>query len=199
MARVRSVVAWAVAALLLVALSGVELQAQTIFGVRGGVSVANLDSDTFDSSNRTGFAGGVFLDLGGSGLFGLQLGAQYNQKGAELDLGTTIQNFDLSYLEIPAVVKLGIPLGPVKPSILGGAGLGFNTGCSPDSSECDDVSTVEWHGIFGADLAIYLGGISLWADGRYQVGINEIFDSESFQDLKNKGWTFQAGIGFGSR
>jgi hypothetical protein len=36
-------------------------------------------------------------------------------------------------------------------------------------------------------------------DGRYQVGINEIFDSDSFKDLKNKGWTFQAGIGFGSR
>ncbi len=199
MKRVRYVAACLAAALLLICASSADIQAQTIFGVRGGVSVANLDSNTFDSSNRTGFAGGVFMDFGGSGLLGFQLGAQYNQKGAELDLGDSFQNFDLSYLEIPAALKLGIPLGPLKPSLLGGVGLGFNTSCSPDTTECDSVKTVEWHGLFGADVAIYLGGISLWADGRYQVGINEIFDSDSFKDLKNKGWTLQAGIGFGSR
>lgn len=199
MTRVRYGIAWTAAAVLLVGSTAVDVQAQTIFGVRGGVSVANLESDTFDSSNRTGFAGGVFLDFGGSGLFGFQLGAQYNQKGAELDIGDAVRNFDLAYFEIPAAVKIGIPLGPVKPSLLGGVGMGFNTSCSPSGIECDDVSKVTWHGLFGADVAIYLGGISLWADGRYQVGINDVFSSDSFKNLKNRDWTLQAGIGFGSR
>jgi hypothetical protein len=199
MTRVRYLVGLAVAAVLLLGLATADLQAQTIFGVRGGVTVANLDSNTFDSSNRTGFAGGVFLDFGGSGLFGFQLGAQYNQKGAELDLGDTIENLKLDYLEIPAVVKVGIPLGPVKPSVLGGVGLGFNTSCSPSGPDCDDAASVAWHGILGADLAIYLGGISLWADGRYNIGVNDLFKGDSYKNLKDRAWTLQAGIGFGSR
>jgi hypothetical protein len=177
------------------------LQAQTTLGVRGGASVssASLDIDeTFDKSNRTGFVGGVFADFRGSHMLGFQIGAQYSQKGAELAFDDVADDLDLAYLEIPAVIKLGIPLGIVKPSVFGGAALGFNTSCSEFADEdiCDAFESTEYSGIFGADVAVYLGSLSLWGDARYHVGLNDISgDLEFVDDLKNRAWAFQLGIG----
>jgi hypothetical protein len=178
-------------ALALAAWTAPGAESQTTLGVRGGVSVTSVSLDideTFDESNRTGFAGGVFLDIGGSSPLGIQVGAQYTQKGTELDFGDAVEEFSLDYLEIPVVLKLGIPLGPVKPSVFGGAALGFNTSCEADDDEvCDELSSQDWSGVFGADLAVYLGGVSLWVDGRYHVGLSDISgDLEFVEDLKNQ-------------
>jgi hypothetical protein len=189
------------AGLAFLAFSAPAVQAQTTLGVRGGVSVSSASFDideTFDDSNRTGFVGGVFLDWGRSSLFGFQVGANYAQKGSSLDN----VDLDLAYLEIPAVVKVGIPLGIVKPSVFGGVGLGFKTSCDdPDqvfgTDFCDDVSSTEWSGVFGADAGFYLGSLSLWIDARYNVGLNDISgDFEFVDDLKNRAWNITGGVGF---
>lgn len=183
-------------------LSASALDAQTMLGVRGGVSVASVDLDidqTFDDSNRTGFVGGVFLDFGGGDSpLGFQIGAQYSQKGAELDIGNTVSDLSLDYLEFPAVVKLGLPLRVIKPSVFGGVGLGFNTSCERENDgDCDDeVKSTEFSGILGADVVFYLGGINLFVDGRYHFGLNDISDSVDFDELKNRAWQLQAGLGF---
>jgi len=192
--------------LLLVAVAATVLlvdpaSAQTTLGVRGGVSVASasLDSDTFDESNRTGFVGGAFLDFGGSSLFGFQIGAQYAQKGTEFDAGAAVDELALDYLEIPAVVKVGLPLGSLKPSIFAGAALGFNSNCEEAGGSvevCDDFSDTEFSGVVGADLAIYLGGLSLWADARYNVGLGDIADGDAFGDFSNRAFNLTAGLGF---
>jgi hypothetical protein len=180
--------------------SGAEAQKGLELGFRGGVSVASASvdvSETFDKSNRTGFVGGIFLNYDAS-LLGFQVGAQYSQKGVDLDIGDAVNEFSLSYLEIPAVVKLGIPLGVIKPSVFGGAGLGFKTGCDSNGDDCgDDFKGTDFTGIAGADVAIYLGSISLWADGRYHFGLSNINDANDVVgDLKNRNWTLQAGLGF---
>ena len=180
--------------------SGAEAQNGLEFGARGGVSVASASvdvSETFDKSNRTGFVGGLFMNYDAS-IFGFQIGAQYSQKGVDLDIGNAVREFSLSYLEIPAVVKLGIPLGVIKPSVFGGAGLGFKTGCDSNGEDCaDDFKGTDLSGIAGADVAIYLGSISIWADGRYHFGLSNINDTNDVVgDLKNRNWTIQAGLGF---
>lgn len=180
--------------------SDVRAQEGWELGFRGGVSVASASVDvdqTFEKSNRTGFAGGVFLNYD-AGLLGFQVGGQYTQKGVDLEIGNILNEFDFSYVEIPAVVKLGIPLGVVKPSVFGGAGLGFTTGCDIGGEDCgDEIKSTDWTGIAGADVALYLGSLSLWADGRYHFGLNDINDANDVVgDLKNRNWTFQAGIGF---
>jgi hypothetical protein len=178
---------------------GVEAQQGLDFGFRGGVSVAtaSVSAQTLDKSNRTGFAGGVFLDYE-AGMVGFQVGAEYAQKGVDLDLGDVVHEFDLAYLEIPAVLKLGIPLGVVKPSVFGGVGLGFKTGCDTSGVDCaDELKGTDLLGIAGADLALYLGSVSLWADARYHFGFQDVADaSDVTSDLKNRNWTLQAGIGF---
>jgi len=161
------------------------------------VASASLDAgQTFDKTNRTGFAGGAFLNYD-AGLLGFQVGAEYVQKGVDLDISNTVSQLSLNYVEIPAVLKLGIPLGLVKPSVFGGVGLGFNTGCDNSGTDCaNQVKGNEFAGIAGADVALYLGGISLWADARYHFGLDNINQSAVVGDLKNRNWTLQAGIGF---
>jgi len=188
------------AALLMGTHSGLEAQQGLELGFRGGVSVASASLDasgTFDKSNRTGFAGGIFLNVD-RGVLGFQTGAQYTQKGVELDLGETVSDFSLSYLEIPAVVKLGIPLDVIKPSVFGGAGIGFKSSCDDGGEDCGDAfKSLDYFGIAGADVAIYLGSISFWADGRYHFGLTDVSDtSDVVGDFKHRNWTLQAGIGF---
>lgn len=199
MNRRQSALAGTAAALALTVAASTPALAQTTLGLRGGVSVAtaSFDSETLDDENRTGFVGGVFLDFGGSNLLGFQVGAQYAQKGADFDADQTIDELSLDYLEIPAVVKLGLPLGALKPSVFAGAALGFNTGCDAGADgDCgDDVGSTDVSGVVGADLAIYLGGLSLWADARYNVGLSDIPDGDAFGDFKNRAFNLTAGIG----
>ena len=89
----------------------------------------------------------------------------------------------------------------LKPSVFGGAGMSFVMSCDriegATEVDCkDDIKSTEWLGIAGADLTIYLGGLSLWVDGRYHFGLSNISE-DALTDLKNKNWTFQGGIGFG--
>jgi len=196
---VRSVLVGVVA----LGLVATQSQAQITLGARGGVSVASASLDieeTFSTANTTGFTGGAFLDFSG-GLIGLQVAAQYTQKGSKLDVNQIASDFSLANLEIPAVVKIGLPLGMLKPSIFGGAGASFVMSCDrlegATEVDCkDEVKSTEWLGIAGADLAVYLGGISLWVDGRYHFGLSNVSE-EVGTDLKNKNWTFQGGVGFG--
>lgn len=191
-----------IVALAAVALVSTQAEAQQglELGVRGGASVASASgdlADTFDSSNLTGFVGGLFLNYD-MGILGFQVGGQYTQKGSKLDVGQAVEDFSLNYIEFPAVLKAGIPLGIFKPSVFGGVGLGFNTGCDQEGTDCgDDVKSTEWTGIAGADVAIYLGSISLWVDGRYNFGLSDINNAgDVFGDLKNRSWTFQGGVAF---
>jgi hypothetical protein len=195
---VRSTLA-AVVALALVT-SHAQAQMGAELGVRGGVSVASASWDadaTFDKSNQTGFVGGAFLNYD-MGILGLQIAGQYAQKGFGGTDGTESGEASLDYLEFPAVVKAGIPLGIFKPSVLAGAAMSFALSCDVNGVDCkDEIKSTDFYGIAGADVAIYLGSISLWVDGRYNFSFSDINDGEFIDNLKNKAWTFQAGVAFG--
>lgn len=168
----------------------------TEIGLRAGVSVASasFDTDTFDESNRTGFVGGPFINFD-LGALGFQVAGLYNTKGVQTNVG----ELDLQYIEIPAVVKLGLPLEVIKPSVFAGAAVAFRTGCEIDGVECGDSAfeSTDYLAVVGADVAIYLGAVSFWADARYDIGLSSINDAEDvFGDLKNRNWNLTAGIGF---
>ena len=135
-----------IVALAAVALVSTQAEAQQglELGVRGGASVASASgdlADTFDSSNLTGFVGGLFLNYD-MGILGFQVGGQYTQKGSKLDVGQAVEDFSLNYIEFPVVLKAGIPVGIFKPSVFGGVGLGFNTGCDQEGTDCgEDVKS----------------------------------------------------------
>lgn len=177
-------------------------QARTTFGVRGGVSVASASLDpeeTFDEENRTGIVGGPFVDFD-LGVLGFQVAGLYHEKG--FDEADESRAMDLAYFEVPAVLKVGVPLAFVKPSLFGGVAAAFETECELGGMDCEDAGVetkgTDWSAVFGADVAIRLGPASLWADGRYDVGFSDIHDAgDPFEDIKNRAWSFTAGIGVG--
>lgn len=191
----------AAATALLLATSGAALaQSDVTLGVRGGVSVASasLDVDeTFSDENRTGLVGGAFLAFQ-PGIFGLQFEALYHEKGFREENGP--RDLDVAYVEIPALLKLGLPLAVIRPAVFGGVAVAFETRCEFRGLDCEeaglDTKGTDLSGVFGADLMIDLGGPSLWADGRYSVGFSDIHEAgDVFEDIKNRSWDFTAGVG----
>lgn len=179
-------------------------QAQAMFdkawGAKAGVSVASADigdiGETFSKSNQTGFAGGLFIH-NYWGLFGGQLEGSYIQKGVKQSFGTLgEESIKLDYIELAALLKLGLPLGIVRPGLFGGVGFDILLSCDAAGDDCkDETKSTDWVGIIGGDVIVYFGSFNIFGDGRYNIGLSEVSDVSDFE-YKNQGWTFQAGVGF---
>ncbi len=190
-------------ALLLLFSAAPELRAQGTFGARAGTSVATLDTDAesiLDEDNRSGPVFGVFYNRG-LGTFGYQVEVLYTKRGTELAGGGSL---DLAYVQIPALLKVGIPTGFLQPGLFGGLALAVNVDCDvveDGRSGCGDiagfdVNDVDWNAVAGADLRLSFAMLSLWADGRYYVGLSDVGDFEDIlEDVKNRSWEFTAGVG----
>lgn len=200
LSNLRGALAGAALATLAVGGSATPASAQ-ILGVKGGVSVASASLDTsatFDKENRTGFVGGAFLTWS-VGPLGFQPEVSYARMGFG-ERGAA-DGLKLGYLTGTALLKLGIPLVVAKPSVFGGLAYGIRTNCEVDGTSCSDagldVKRTDTSAVFGGDLAVYIGKASLWADGRYNIGLQDINESSDiFRSVKNRAWQLQAGIGF---
>jgi len=172
------------------------------WGAKAGVSVSSASIDdiggTLDKSNQTGFAGGLFFH-NYWGIIGGQLEASYIQKGTKVSEGSLEESSKISYIELAALLKAGLPLGIVRPGLFGGVGFDIKTSCSgPADVEdvfCDSIKSTDWVGILGGDVIVYLGSFSVFGDARYNIGLGDISEWEDLS-YKNQGWTFQAGVGF---
>ncbi|ELR73847.1 hypothetical protein C900_00011 [Fulvivirga imtechensis AK7] len=169
---------------LLLAATMAGANAQVGLGVKAGLNFANLDA-AGDPDAKTGYHFGAFAEIGLGGI-ALQPELLFSAKGAE--------DFDLSYLEIPILLKknfakvLNIHLGP-QFGILTKAEADFGTGSEDikDSLKSSDLSLVA-----GAGVNLPMG---LVGGARYVLGLSDINDFEgSDSDIKNK--TFQVYVGW---
>jgi hypothetical protein len=160
-----------------------------VLGGRAGVSIAKADveaTDLFDEDNRTGFAGTAFLALG-DGILSLQPEASYIQKG--------VGDIALDYAEVAALLKVGAPIVPnIAPHAFAGIGADFEI--NKDSPLEIDTETVDWNAIFGADVFLDMGLLTLVVDARYALGLRDIRSAgDAVSDLKNRAWLISAGAG----
>lgn len=197
-------------ALPLALLIATPLQAQTTLGVKGGINVANVSTNIDISElvdSRTGFVGGAFVTLGLGSLFAVQPELLYSQKGFKFDeTGTAIQ-FGTNYIEIPVLLKAQFKLAMLRPAVYAGPVASFETGCTVSALEisvnCDDEADFgdrkknEWGAVFGANVDLLLGSITLILDGRYQLGLTNLADVPDGDDeVKSRVWQIMAGVGF---
>jgi hypothetical protein len=193
-------------------------QAQDItFGVKGGLNVANLNTDDPDfediTSAKTGFVGGAFATFGLGSLFAIQPELLYSQKGfkAEDDLFEVDAQLAVNYFEIPILLKAQFDLSMFRPAIYAGPVLSLETSCKVEGSEggidisadCDldeggfaNRKTTDWGAVFGANLDFLLGPVVLILDARYQLGFTNLNDDPEFPDesYNNQLWQIMAGV-----
>lgn len=213
--KIMSVVA---VSLFLLSLTTTPALAGINFGLKGGISLANIKSvpETFEGykwETKQGLAGGAFLEIGLPGPFSLQPEVLYVQKGSKIsatieDISFTLKA-NIDYIEIPLLLKYNlISAGPIVPSIYAGPFVGFNTKAEfvmtaagyPESREDikDDIKNTEFGVAFGVGLTNKLGIVKITLDARYDLGLSNIIEPtvEEPSSIKTRTWLFMVGISF---
>lgn len=173
----------ALSALLLASTTSAE--AQTRFGIKGGVALANMYGDAVGNVElRKGLTGGAFLEIAATPTIAVQLEGLYTQKGAvekaliDLGGGLTIAEgtWKYDYVDVAALLKatfgenvrVGIYAGPVY-SVLMSARA---TGEGVDEDIKDFTKSNDIGGAGGVSLEF---GSGLLLDVRYSFG-TQAFD-----------------------
>ena len=185
-------------------------QAQTTFGLKAGLNVANvtLDDDVeagfevlgVELQPRLGLVAGVFADVALTPQLSFHPEVLYSQKGYTLtseddDLDFTVTQ-QIDYVEVPLLLSYRIPAGPngLVFGIEGGPTFAYKvstgTSCSGDDFDalCDalDVEENEDDGIrdydLGAALGLTVGAGPFGVGARFTQGITTIDDTEGQAD-----------------
>lgn len=153
--------------------------AQVALGIKGGLNFANVDVSDASPDSKTGYHFGAFAEIGMGGI-AVQPELLFSTKGAD--------KFDLSYLEIPILLKknfakvLNIHLGPQ---------FGILTKAESDGTDVKDfLKSSDISGVIGAGVNLPMG---LVGGARYVLGLSDINDGLGSK-IKNK--TFQIYVGW---
>lgn len=151
-------------------------------GVAAGLNFDSFGDLEFGSSsatydNATGYHAGLFYDIG-AGIAAIRIGAFYRDLGEvalTVDGGGPEYLFDLNLIEVPVDLRFNLTTTPaIKPYLLVGPVLSFpNTG---DDRFTDELKTVAVTGTIGAGIAINAGGLKLYPEVRYGIGISRFWE-----------------------
>jgi hypothetical protein len=177
---------------------------EAVFGVKAGISYANLTFDgpeadvNFDQ--RIGFVGGLFMVWPATSKAALQVEALYSQKGTSLDNEEGKGALKLDYLEVPILARFSsAPATRGSFHVFGGPSLGFKmrahgTGDFADNGDDqdvgDDVETFDFGMIVGAGVDV--GHLTL--DARQNWGLSNV-NKDPGDDEKVKTRTFSVMLG----
>ena len=190
-------------------------------GIEGGWTISNFVGNELDNaSNRNGGYGGLtFIVHPSTSAIGFQTGVLYVQRGAQSSfsrgngaLPSITGGVKLAYVEVPAMLRIGVPLSiaGVAPTVIGGASFGWRVSCRAitefgnisTSRNCDDALVNEdadtkrfdVGATVGVELPIKLGERYLAVPSvRYVRGLTRISDNAG-NDIKNS--SVMIGLGF---
>lgn len=180
-----------------------------MFGVKGGLNMANLTGDDVeDSSMKIGAVGGVFMSYDLTEIFAIQPELLFSMKGAKFEDGDLEENLKFNYFEIPLLLKVNLPTdGKIKPMLYAGPALGILMSAKVEDEDVKDYAKSMDIGILagaGVGYAMEKGMLSF--EVRYEVGMTGITDYtdeeleamelEDQPDMKNTGLSFMVGYGF---
>lgn len=187
------------------------------YGIKAGLNVSDINMDDIESSTQTGYVGGLFVNLA-SPLLHLQAELLYTSRKSELG-AFSVNSYNVEtnthYLQVPVLVKFGLPLPLVSPSLYAGpaAALPIKSEMTDRDGDWVDVNDYNqdlvWSLILGADLTLF---DKLIVDIRYDIGVtdlndipvgdilddinDEFTDADEYRDLKDRTFTVMAGFKF---
>ncbi len=193
-------------------------QSNTSLGIKGGLNVTNITSDSQtnsdnnfgldDPSTKLSFHAGLAGDIKFAEIFGLGLEALYSRQGTKTEGNTGLagdfsNDFKLDYITIPLLGKLY--LGDSF-NIHAGLQPGFIINAKQElESELLGKSTTdltESDAIKNFDLSIPIGiGVNtntgFFSDLRYNLGTTAVFNGENDDsDYSSKNRALQVSLGF---
>jgi len=187
------------------------------YGIKAGLNISDINMDDIESSTQTGYVAGLFMNLS-SPLLHLQAELLYTSRKSELG-AFSVNSYNVEtnthYLQVPVLVKFGLPLPLVSPSIYAGpaAALPIKSEMTDRDGDWVDVNEYNqdlvWSLILGADLTLF---DKLIVDIRYDFGVtdlndipvgdilddinDEFTDADEYRDLKDRTFTVMAGFKF---
>lgn len=195
-------------------------------GIKGGFNLASfIGADAGDSESAVGLnAGGSFMLLS-VGPVSIGPEVYYARKKSEStgltvpgDGASVASEFDLAYVEVPLLVSVRLPRfgnDRFQPHLDAGPVFGWNLDCTVDLADqqaspedtCasllggDTGSTLEDYeqGITfggGLDFTVVPGRGALSLDLRTTLGLSDVIERESGEDLEIRNRTFSAMLGY---
>ncbi len=182
-------------------------QSTSSFGIKAGyINSGFIGEDASDQDKKPGFQAGAFFNVtSGNGIIGFQPEILYSQKSTTFRALNIQEEYRLSYLKVPALLKISIPLDMIRPNIFVGPYASFRlsedytytdliTGVT--ASDSDQTQSIDYGAVFGGGVDVQLSSILLTADLRYDLGMQELEDAEQPKDIKNGDFSFNVGIAF---
>lgn len=188
-------------------------QAQTYAGIKAGLNLSNMFIEEVNDENlKAGFNAGAFLHSElTEGVF-LQPEINFTTKGSSVDynygFGQGVTKYNFNYVEIPVLV--GVELGPIFRMEAGPYG-GFLINGKVVNDADDDIfdfderiNRDDFNSFdFGLAFGIGIGNDQIEFNARYNYGLNEIGNTDSFNGLSyslrnahHSVWQFDVAIGF---
>jgi hypothetical protein len=157
-----------------------------------------------DVKSKWGLCAGGFVRFNISKTFAIQPEVLYTEKGAIFEqifpVGTERWEFNLSYLEVPVLVKFMIPTpGRVKPNLYAGPALAIKLSYKFKAEGGGETVEDDIEGMKDTDFGIIVGaGVDfgkLMVDVRYVLGLTTTFD-DAEDDVKNGVISLMIGYSF---
>ncbi len=154
--------------------------------------------------NASGYHVGLFYNMG-AGPVGLRIGAYYRDVAdVEIDRAGVVDAFDLTMIDVPIDLRFNLTATPlIRLYLFAGPVLSFP---SSGNAEYDDaLEKVSVAGNVGAGIAISVGGITLYPEFRYAIGVSRFmkdkfeiggFEFDSDEAQRQNSVMLRLGIGF---
>lgn len=175
-------------------------------GVQGGLTQTNFyGTDVGTSDWRPGFNAGAFLTWQLNPFIAVQPEVSWNVRGAKTS--TTLltgqsDRFRLDYIDIPVLLKVGLPFERIQPRLIAGPVLSILADAEINgATRDDDFNDVDFGAIFGLEVGIPLSEATnglvkeIFIAGRYNVGIVDTNDANA-TDIFNNGFSQSIGLSF---
>jgi len=157
-------------------------------GIKGGVNIYNLETDPDNNlDSKIGFNAGLLGHVHLNKMWALQPEITYSSQGAKGEIFGTDYKLNLGYINVPVLVQYMFDNGF---RIEAGPQVGFliNAKTKAGGTETDvkdNFKTVDF-GI-GAGLSYVHPPTGLGIDARYNLGLSNINDNSSVNEVKNRG------------
>jgi len=183
----------------------------TQIGFELGYSHAQFSPVGTPAATQDGSIIAGFLSRRIAGPLSAQIELMLSRRGGGLTApdatGTFLGTAQLVYIEIPVLARITVPVGRLRPVLLGGGSFAVSVGCelqvegsdNLEQQRCDgDSATValagsDFNAIIGGGLEYTLRSATLRLELRRIVGLRNLAPG---QDLKNRVWAVLVGITF---